>query len=980
MRTLHFIRNAVNHRSRAVIAWLLAAMLSLNTTPVKAQDPVASLNAELRSLFSALTNPTPGVRFLYDMSVKIADSSFYSSVSYDTSNVDNWFYLYDEMYHAAYDTTAFLRSDTVFARSNRRVSRDTIPIGIMNWRFNKLKPDALTTNTYFNFDTVANKLYDKSPRPSSPYLIDTLFAACPLIHEVSFANVVFELGPQFLFSDPTLRLDTRVLKIDFGDGLGWVTIPAITTTTTRYAVTYPSAGLKIIKVATFASATGPMVTLSTSSIKVLSTTVTEDPDEWINSIEGISVGIYNGCNASSQKKYIIYLEGLDILNDINVPEFYASRINDNNLANLRNFGYSFVVVNFNNPYASIVDNGQRVIKLLEYLRCLTPDPAPFVMIGESMGGLVGRYALTFMESPYYATNACSASLLHNTRLFITMDSPHDGANIPIGVQQLYRNLLPFTYLYSSFTSGMNSQYGIFLDGISSKQMLLYHVDSDVMPLSPISVSGYTASSQRSGLESTFDMLGDYPRFCKMVALSNGAFNGSNQRQYHNNITNAPRNPNDYLMRMKSDTYLKVLWFKIIGANTEFAVRTNPSGTGEVLKMSAGISHYKIKLKWFGVKIVWSSTDLVSIKKTAVGVKPYCVSAGSNLPTGSVPLAATGGTVSNPDWVRFLGYTVDYNVDDYGNIDFHSSGGGIGFNWFASVNFDFLAYSDGTQFGFIPVQSSFGYTPDALNRNLSADPVAYTMSRTPFDVIITNPSPLNRGHLSVDNRLFGTYQSCPGLGVRSSLLNREIGDDSLFLENTLTLPHGPLYEAERRLLVNYRSPYYNYPSVLSTLPGFRRLDGATYVISGQDPVTVGGSPVRLRANSSVAVNPAQPVAGPYVVMPGFMVVCCTSYWQRPAAGKALEAPLSTGYLKIYPNPVNGPVLNIIYQFKEHAMVWAEVHDMYGKLIDRAAMPFADNTQESHFSINLDKFNLPAGTYVLRLRSDKEQYMQKFVLTK
>ena len=48
-----------------------------------------------------------------------------------------------------------------------------------------------------------------------------------------------------------------------------------------------------------------------------------------------------------------------------------------------------------------------------------------VITGSSMGGQVVRYALAYMEKH---------NMNHNTRLYISQDSPHLGANIPLGVQ------------------------------------------------------------------------------------------------------------------------------------------------------------------------------------------------------------------------------------------------------------------------------------------------------------------------------------------------------------------------------------------------------------------------------------------------------------------------------------------------------------------------------------------------------------------
>jgi len=55
---------------------------------------------------------------------------------------------------------------------------------------------------------------------------------------------------------------------------------------------------------------------------------------------------------------------------------------------------------------------------------------PLVIIGQSMGGLITRWALKDMENR--AEN-------HQTRLFISYDSPHQGANVPLGYQYMARH-------------------------------------------------------------------------------------------------------------------------------------------------------------------------------------------------------------------------------------------------------------------------------------------------------------------------------------------------------------------------------------------------------------------------------------------------------------------------------------------------------------------------------------------------------------
>lgn len=57
---------------------------------------------------------------------------------------------------------------------------------------------------------------------------------------------------------------------------------------------------------------------------------------------------------------------------------------------------------------------------------------PNVLLGQSMGGVVGRYTLAKMEQE----NAPD----HDVRLFISHDAPLQGANTPIAIQHLSRHM------------------------------------------------------------------------------------------------------------------------------------------------------------------------------------------------------------------------------------------------------------------------------------------------------------------------------------------------------------------------------------------------------------------------------------------------------------------------------------------------------------------------------------------------------------
>ena len=72
-----------------------------------------------------------------------------------------------------------------------------------------------------------------------------------------------------------------------------------------------------------------------------------------------------------------------------------------------------------------------LVELIKYINNLKVGDKQNVIIGPSMGGLVARYGLNYMES---------IGLDHETRLYISFDSPHAGANVPIGFQHMFNYL------------------------------------------------------------------------------------------------------------------------------------------------------------------------------------------------------------------------------------------------------------------------------------------------------------------------------------------------------------------------------------------------------------------------------------------------------------------------------------------------------------------------------------------------------------
>ena len=120
---------------------------------------------------------------------------------------------------------------------------------------------------------------------------------------------------------------------------------------------------------------------------------------------------------------------------------------------LRSLGYDVIIVNFPNYTTTNLNNGQSVaidggayyiesnamsvIKLIKNIRgqlVTNGSTNQIAVIAPSMAGQISRYALSYMEKKFQETN--NNDWKHNVYLWVSIDSPHLGANIPLGDQAL----------------------------------------------------------------------------------------------------------------------------------------------------------------------------------------------------------------------------------------------------------------------------------------------------------------------------------------------------------------------------------------------------------------------------------------------------------------------------------------------------------------------------------------------------------------
>lgn len=173
---------------------------------------------------------------------------------------------------------------------------------------------------------------------------------------------------------------------------------------------------------------------------------------------------------------------------------------------LRKRGYDVVVLTFDTVGAPIQGNAFVYIAALQWMYGDMGYQNTIAAAGGSMGGLIARYALTYAE---FGPEAHRVNF-HYVDKLITFDSPHTGANVPLGVQYTAR-------FFGPDWAGASLRL---LDYACARQMLIHQVRlrEGTEELTKPEFTGFYAELEGLGN-------GGYPTRPAKYAVSNGARDG-----------------------------------------------------------------------------------------------------------------------------------------------------------------------------------------------------------------------------------------------------------------------------------------------------------------------------------------------------------------------------------------------------------------------------------------------------------------------
>ena len=488
-------------------------------------------------LYSGLLGSEVPTGVLYDRAMPIVDAKqFDGTGNAPVMTRQLWWTAYRDLYAAAYETRGMEAPDDIAAAA-ATAPEDVVPILISYIGFNEVGYEAYD-DYRLDYDD-ANDTFVRGSNGASPYVGHAYFSAAPGVSRVHGTDVTFLVDRDYYTTNQNQA--PAFFRIDFGDGAGSRRVDW----GQQVPVYYADTGVKEVHVeAIFSDA----MREARFELVVAPPHVDLDCDSEITNLEAEAeyegeivpyeyCGIY-GQDGNVLDKPVVLLDGIDFgdVSETEDPRGVEDIIDlfDNQvtlsdgvprraLSDLHLDGYDIFVLNYKDGADHIGRNAFALVDLLEnIINERTGGREQIVVVGPSMGGVVSRYALSYMEH---------TGREHNVRLFISYDSPQLGANVTVGLQQMID-------AFPKVLRGEVADRRAMLERPAAKELDLYYALDGVNGVHPL----------RQQLLSELEAYGNYPddeRLTK-VAVANGSGYGNPQVGKNGRILE----PSDRIFRLK----------------------------------------------------------------------------------------------------------------------------------------------------------------------------------------------------------------------------------------------------------------------------------------------------------------------------------------------------------------------------------------------------------------------------------------------
>jgi hypothetical protein len=438
---------------------IIAVLMLISTQTLYAQ--VDNFRQQLDFLFGQLDKTKVSSGYLAPYGLDGVDKADFNGILADSNTVnslDLFRFIYNDIYTAKFNPTApSLPSINAINQTFAQQDRNTLAILYAN--YNDLNEYAIQQGL---LRYTGGKLYDNNIIlearlvKRSAYVQNKLFAVNPLTQYYK-NTVTLKFNPLLFYNNANVTVQN--LYINFG--AGYTNIPANTSISNTYT---DASGYHRIAIKAELSNGDIVETYTAVMVEVTNSTTASryaladlaNPDITIPATanqSGCRVYIRRsintrnllGQNTPNVIRPFIVAEGLDThdaasgvdktnynVNNL-IGEWDGLRFNGNLIS--ENFDdvaqYDLVFIDWNNGVDDIRRNAAAMEIVINTINAIKVGTQQNVVMGISMGGLISRYCLADMTKRGQPTQ---------TRLLISHDSPHQGAYVPLALQQLVTGL------------------------------------------------------------------------------------------------------------------------------------------------------------------------------------------------------------------------------------------------------------------------------------------------------------------------------------------------------------------------------------------------------------------------------------------------------------------------------------------------------------------------------------------------------------
>jgi hypothetical protein len=548
---------------------LLLLLFAISTTKAQSFTPPAfadvdnSYRTYVNQVFGALEPNRVPTGLLADCGFDFTDPKIYNgSVLADSTLMEQGIYseLYKTIFTSKFNSNAgSLRHPSIhdslcyIARQ-----REVITLSGLLFKYNAIDPNAQANG---KMETVNGQLKDKYINGvwQNPYQEFNTMAISPstIDYNLTYCSVVL---PSNLFLT-NRSSDISSIQFDAANGQGYRTIQYNTPISLNYADTgwkhwifritltnnqqlYSHSKVHFSNISNTAGSAGNVLARGVPDIGATITAT-----EAFNGVFGVAdiVISYRNQNDQVLRRPLIVAEGFDPGWITSPEEPEGENTFDGFIRSVRNSGsaalrnlisgnnifdpnspseYDIVYVNWRNGTDFLQRNAfvlEEVIREINRLKQpLNGVLQPNIVLGSSMGGVIARMALGRMDRGG-GQNGAGGFAAHQTNLYVSLDAPHQGANVPLGYQAAARHA---TRMYVStgglavaieiiqlLRNGPSPLLNLLLaDQPASRQMLMNRID--------INYNQNNAAHQQFLQELRTQWA--YPINIRNIAISNGS--------------------------------------------------------------------------------------------------------------------------------------------------------------------------------------------------------------------------------------------------------------------------------------------------------------------------------------------------------------------------------------------------------------------------------------------------------------------------